>query len=1028
MSAADPTPTPFGAPASSPTSDTRTCRRGRRAFAPGGSGCPTGPATAPTARSSRRRPRRRHARAALLAGGRRPATQATSRPDGTADGTISPDGRWLWWFDDDKGDERGVWRRQPFGSGPAAARGRHRAARPPTPSGLALGHTVAVVGSSDDAYGVRVHAVRRPADGAGRRPGCCTSTPRRRTSATSPGTSSWSCWRTASTATPATRRCACSGWMTTGRRSATCGTARARGCTPAASPRWPGTPGCWSCTSGAACPRCWSGTRSPAPRATSRVDAPGEVTDADWWPDARSVLVVARPRGAHDARAGSTWRPGRRPRSAPLGHGHVVHGPRRRRRSGRRGRRRPQPLNRAGAPLGRRRRGRGPAARPRPRRTGLGRRGGRLGRRARRAGARAAAAPGRRRRPAAAGRRRARRPHVARRGRVRRLCQRLGRPRLRGGPGQLPRLDRLRVGLARRAGGARRATSSSRTSAPSATTWSPPASPTRPGSCWPGAPGAASSPCWASAPSPTLGASAWPASRSPTTWPPTRTRWRALKAFDRSLFGGSPAEVPEQVRGLEPDHLRRAGPGAGAGAGRRERPALPDPADRELRGPRWPSSACRTRCTGTTPDTGRWSTTSASSTCAWSWTSRHAPGDDAGPGLTMGAPVGAPIPARSQRVRRTERCTPRRPPVAAHSPSSAATSSASCRALSAAPLRRLSPHTNISSPQGSSSGLAQPPHEGRVGADHVGRRGQLAGARVVEHHHARVPRRAPGAPHRRRRGRSNVACTASEYAVTTGTRTQVTATGSCGSARTLRVSSRTVRSSTGPAVTGVGPDPRHHVERQRSRERAVRAELVLHRPSHVTRLLAQPPLGGDDLELVVEPLDAALTGPGGRLVGRDDQPGEAPAGVQRTERVDHGQRRAGRARDDAQGAVTGRHGVDLGHHERDVGVHPEHGRAVDNDGAALCGDRSPLLGDVVRDVEHGDVHTLEDLRRQGHHLDLLATDRQQGAGRTRRGREPHLTPEVLPGAEHPQQHRADQSGSPHHGEGRLGARHLPVPP
>ena len=37
--------------------------------------------------------------------------QATSRPDGTADGTISPDGEWLWWFDDDKGDERGIWRR-----------------------------------------------------------------------------------------------------------------------------------------------------------------------------------------------------------------------------------------------------------------------------------------------------------------------------------------------------------------------------------------------------------------------------------------------------------------------------------------------------------------------------------------------------------------------------------------------------------------------------------------------------------------------------------------------------------------------------------------------------------------------------------------------------------------------------------------------------------------------------------------------------------------------------------------------------
>jgi dienelactone hydrolase len=101
--------------------------------------------------------------------------QATSRPDGTADGTISPDGTWLWWFDDDKGDERGVWRRQPFGTGPERlgsgaepvvqhdgtslvedATGLAAAYS----SGLALGHTVAVVGSSDDDYGVRVHAVR----------------------------------------------------------------------------------------------------------------------------------------------------------------------------------------------------------------------------------------------------------------------------------------------------------------------------------------------------------------------------------------------------------------------------------------------------------------------------------------------------------------------------------------------------------------------------------------------------------------------------------------------------------------------------------------------------------------------------------------------------------------------------------------------------------------------------------------------------------------------------------------------------
>jgi dipeptidyl aminopeptidase/acylaminoacyl peptidase len=99
--------------------------------------------------------------------------QATSRPDGTADGTISPDGSWVWWFDDDRGDERGVWRRQPFGTAPSGT-GADAASQPEKASlvedatglppaytsGLALGHRLAVVGSSDDAYGVRVHVVR----------------------------------------------------------------------------------------------------------------------------------------------------------------------------------------------------------------------------------------------------------------------------------------------------------------------------------------------------------------------------------------------------------------------------------------------------------------------------------------------------------------------------------------------------------------------------------------------------------------------------------------------------------------------------------------------------------------------------------------------------------------------------------------------------------------------------------------------------------------------------------------------------
>lgn len=43
--------------------------------------------------------------------------QVTDRPNGTTDGVLSPDGEWIWWFDDKDGDEFGVWRRQPFTGG-----------------------------------------------------------------------------------------------------------------------------------------------------------------------------------------------------------------------------------------------------------------------------------------------------------------------------------------------------------------------------------------------------------------------------------------------------------------------------------------------------------------------------------------------------------------------------------------------------------------------------------------------------------------------------------------------------------------------------------------------------------------------------------------------------------------------------------------------------------------------------------------------------------------------------------------------
>src|SRR3954466_11055335 len=40
--------------------------------------------------------------------------QVTDRANGTTDGVLSPDGEWIWWFDDKDGDEFGIWRRRPF--------------------------------------------------------------------------------------------------------------------------------------------------------------------------------------------------------------------------------------------------------------------------------------------------------------------------------------------------------------------------------------------------------------------------------------------------------------------------------------------------------------------------------------------------------------------------------------------------------------------------------------------------------------------------------------------------------------------------------------------------------------------------------------------------------------------------------------------------------------------------------------------------------------------------------------------------
>ncbi|MCW2600357.1 MAG: peptidase prolyl oligopeptidase active site domain protein [Frankiales bacterium] len=83
--------------------------------------------------------------------------QATSRPNGTADGQVSPDGEWLWWFDDTNGDEFGTWNKQPFFGGDVVE------AAPGVPAGYSagceVGRRLAVLGVSTD-DGSTVYVVR----------------------------------------------------------------------------------------------------------------------------------------------------------------------------------------------------------------------------------------------------------------------------------------------------------------------------------------------------------------------------------------------------------------------------------------------------------------------------------------------------------------------------------------------------------------------------------------------------------------------------------------------------------------------------------------------------------------------------------------------------------------------------------------------------------------------------------------------------------------------------------------------------
>jgi dipeptidyl aminopeptidase/acylaminoacyl peptidase len=78
--------------------------------------------------------------------------QVTDRPNGTLHATVSPDGEYIWWFADTDGDEFGTWVIEPFAGHPAnepaveAVPGVRRG----YPAGLEIGRRVRAIGVSED--------------------------------------------------------------------------------------------------------------------------------------------------------------------------------------------------------------------------------------------------------------------------------------------------------------------------------------------------------------------------------------------------------------------------------------------------------------------------------------------------------------------------------------------------------------------------------------------------------------------------------------------------------------------------------------------------------------------------------------------------------------------------------------------------------------------------------------------------------------------------------------------------------------
>jgi dipeptidyl aminopeptidase/acylaminoacyl peptidase len=95
---------------------------------------------------------------------------ATDRDQGTTECAIDPYGTWVWWFDDTAGDEWGRWRRQPFGSPPG-----HGVETPVDlpeayDAGLLLARDGTVVVGRTDERGTHVHQLVVGAGEAGTAP------------------------------------------------------------------------------------------------------------------------------------------------------------------------------------------------------------------------------------------------------------------------------------------------------------------------------------------------------------------------------------------------------------------------------------------------------------------------------------------------------------------------------------------------------------------------------------------------------------------------------------------------------------------------------------------------------------------------------------------------------------------------------------------------------------------------------------------------------------------------------------------